>query len=171
MVERASSGPTDYPPRTRVGDIPTRLDPDLVALASERNIGALATIKGDGRPQLSAVNFTFDPAAAMARVSVIEDLAIANNLRSDPRASIFVASPDGWRYVVLEGTAVLSPVALTPHDDTVEELLEVFRTIRGEDPHDRDKFRAAMVADRRLVARLYIDSAYGLTKPLFAMPA
>lgn len=140
------------------------LDPNLVGLAAARNIGSLATIKRDGRPQLSAVNFTFDPSAGVARISVVDGRAKVHNLRRDPRASIFVASPDGWTYAVLEGTVELSPVALAPDDDTVEELVEVFRAIRGEDHPDWDEYRAAMVADRRLVARLRVEHAYGLAR-------
>ncbi len=144
------------------------LDPKLVALTSARNIGALATIKGDGRPQLSTVNFTLDPQTTMARISVVDGQAIVQNLRRDPRASIFVGSPDGWTYAVLEGTVELSPVALVPDDETVEELVEVFRAIRGEDHPDWDVYRAAMVTDARLVARLRVESVYGLDRPQYS---
>jgi PPOX class probable F420-dependent enzyme len=141
------------------------LDPDLVALASSRNIGALATIKRDGRPQLSTVSFTFDSAAAMARISVVDGRAKVHNLRRDPRASIYITSTDGWAYAVLEGVVELSPVALAPDDQTVEELVDVFRAIRGEEHSDWDQYRAAMVADGRLVARLRVERAYGLAGP------
>lgn len=138
------------------------LDPNLVALASGRTIGALATIKRDGRPQLSTVNFTFDPAVAVVRMSVVDGRAKVNNLRRDPRASVFVTSTDGWTYAVLEGAVELSPVAVAPDDDTVEELVEVYRAIRRKDHPDWHEYRAAMVADRRLVARMRIEYAYGL---------
>jgi PPOX class probable F420-dependent enzyme len=146
------------------------LDPNLVALAAERNIGALATMKRDGRPQLSAVNFTLDLATAVARISVLDGRAKVHNLRRDPRASLFVTSPDGWTYAVLEGTVELSPVAVAPDDGIVQELVEVFRAIRGEDHPDWDEYRAAMVADRRLVARLHVEHAYGLARPQYAGP-
>ena len=138
------------------------LDPDLVALASGRNIGALATIKRDGRPQLSTVAFTFDPAAGMVRISVADGRAKVHNLRRDPRASLFVSSIDGWSYAVLEGTVELSPVVVAPDDEIVDELVAVFRAIRGEEHPDWDEFRAAMVAERRLVARLRVERVYGL---------
>lgn len=138
------------------------MDPNLVALASARNIGALATIKRDGRPQLSTVAFTFDAAAATARISVVDGRAKVHNLRRDPRASLHVTSTDGWSYAVLEGTVELSPVAVAPDDETVEDLVAVFRAIRGEDHPDWDEFRAAMVADHRLLARLRVERAYGL---------
>jgi len=147
------------------------LDPDLLALTSARNIGALATIKTDGRPQLSTFDFTLEPTTATARISVMDGLATVRNLRHDPRASIFVGSPDGWTYAVLEGTVDLSPVALVHDDETVEELVEVFRAIHGEDYPDWADYRAAMVADRRLVARLHVDAVYGLARPQYAKPA
>jgi len=110
----------------------------------------------------STVAFTFDPAAPMVRISVVDGQAKVHNLRRDPRASLYVTSTDGWAYAVLEGTVQLSPVARATDDDTVEELVEVFRAIRGENHPDWDEYRAAMVADRRLVARLRIERAYGL---------
>ena len=146
----------------------TTLDMTLIALISARNIGAMATIKCDGRPQLSTVNFTFDPATKLVRISVVDRGAKVRNLRRDPRASIFVGSPDGWTYAVLEGTVELSPVALATDDETVEELVAVFRAIRGEDHPDWDGYRAAMVVERRLVARLRVENVYGLDRPQYA---
>lgn len=144
------------------------LDPHLVALTAARNIGALATIKRDGRPQLSTVNFTLDEATATARISVIDGRAKVRNLRRDPRASIFVDSPDGWTYAVLEGTIELSPLALAPDDATVDELVDLFRSIRGEDHPSWLDYRAAMVDERRLVARLHVEHTYGLDRPQYA---
>jgi PPOX class probable F420-dependent enzyme len=78
---------------------PQSIDTDLLALAASRNVGALATIKRDGRPQLSNVNFTLDPGAEggpLVRASVVDGLAKVANLRRDPRASLMVTTPDGW---------------------------------------------------------------------------
>lgn len=141
------------------------LDPSLIALTSARNIGAMATIKGDGRPQLSTVNFTLDPATGLARISMVDGGPEVNNLRRDARASIFVGSPDGWTYAVLEGTVELSPVARSTDDETVKELVAVFRAVRGEDHPDWGGYRAAMVVERRLVARLRVEHAYGVNRP------
>ena len=138
------------------------LDPNLVALASARNIGALVTIKRDGRPQLSTVSFNFDAAASLVRISVVDGRAKVHNLRRDPRASVYVTSADGWTYAVLEGIVELSPVAAAPDDATVEELVDVYR---GAEHPDWDEYRAAMVADHRLVARLRVERAYGPAGP------
>ncbi|MEP7034363.1 MAG: PPOX class F420-dependent oxidoreductase [Dermatophilaceae bacterium] len=139
------------------------LDPKLVALAAARDLGTLATIKRDGRPQLSMVSFTFDPSAALLRVSVVDGRAKVHNLRRDPRASVLVTSTDGWTYAVLEGDVELSAVSAAPDDETVDELVEVYRAIRGAEHPDWEEYRAAMVTDHRLVARLRVGHVYGLT--------
>jgi PPOX class probable F420-dependent enzyme len=146
---------------------PQSIDTDLLALAASRNVGALATIKRDGRPQLSNVNFTHDPGAEggpLVRASVVDGLAKVANLRRDPRASLMVTTPDGWSYAVLEGSVELSPVARAKDDATVEELVDVYRRVRGEDHPDWEDYRRAMVQDRRLVLRLRVGRAYGLVR-------
>jgi PPOX class probable F420-dependent enzyme len=148
-------------------DSPHDLDPALLALAASRDLGALAALKRDGRPQLSMVNFALDvdaPAGPAVRVSVVDGRAKVANLRRDPRASLLVTSPDGWSYAVLEGDASLSPVAAATDDATVDELVELYRTIRGQDHPDWDDYRRAMVADGRLVLTLAVTHAYGLAR-------
>jgi len=141
---------------------------DLLDLAGSRNLGALVTLKRDGRPQLSNVNYTLgagpDVGTAVVRVSVTDGRAKVANLRRDPRASLMVSTPDGWSYAVLEGTAELSPVAEREDDATVEELVEVYRAVRGEDHPDWDDYRRAMVADHRLVLRLHVEHVYGVVQ-------
>jgi PPOX class probable F420-dependent enzyme len=123
--------------------------------------GVLVTIKRDGRPQLS--NIIYAVADDVVRISVTDDRAKTRNLRRDPRASLHVTSDDFWSYVVVEGDADLSPVAADPHDETVEELVELYRSMQGEHP-DWDEYRAVMVRDRRLVVRLPIGDLYGMAR-------
>ena len=137
------------------------LDPRLTAVVRERKLGILATIKRDGRPQLSNINYHFDPDRELVRVSVVDGRAKVANLRRDPRASLMVSSPDGWSYTVLEGTVTFSAVTTAPDDEAMAELIEVYRLIAGEHP-DWDDYRRAMIADHRLVARLHVDRAYGI---------
>lgn len=136
-------------------------DPDLAAVVRERNLGVLATIKRDGRPQLSNVNYCYDPGLDLVRVSVVDGRAKVANLRRDPRASLMVSSVNGWSYTVLEGTVTFSEVAAAPDDAAVEELVEIYRLIAGEHP-DWEDYRRAMVEDHRLVARLHVERAYGI---------
>jgi PPOX class probable F420-dependent enzyme len=120
----------------------------------------LATLKRDGRPQLSNIAYAVDD-QGLVRVSVTDDRAKTANARRDPRASLYVTPEDFWSYVVLEGRAELSATAAAPGDATVDELVELYRALQGEHP-DWDDYRRAMVADRRLVLRLRPERAYGM---------
>jgi uncharacterized protein len=140
---------------------PQAFDDKLLALFSSQKLGVLATIKRDGRPQLSNVSYYFDPRAVVIQVSITEPRAKTRNLRRDPRASILVSSDDGWSYGVAEGNAILTPPAAHVHDDTVEALIRLYRNIAGEHP-DWDDYRRAMVTDRRVVMTLPISHLYGM---------
>jgi PPOX class probable F420-dependent enzyme len=133
----------------------------LLRLLTEVDGGVLTTLKRDGRPQLSNVSHAYDPDERVIRISVTDDRAKTRNIRRDPRVSYHVTSPDRWNYTVVEGIAELSAVAAEPHDAAVEELVELYRTVRGEHP-DWDEFRAAMVADRRVMLRIPVERVYGL---------
>lgn len=136
------------------------LDPRMVAFVAENRWGVLATVKRDGRPQLSNVGYAYDPAEGLVRVSVTADRAKTRNLDRDPRVTLHVASRDFWTWVAVEGTAELTPVAADPHDATAEELVTYYRGVSGEH-EDWDDYRAAMVRDRRLVVRFRPEHAYG----------
>lgn len=136
-------------------------DDKLLAVIRGNAMGVLATIKRDGRPQLSNVSYYFDPRAQVISVSVTEPRAKTRNLRRDPRASILVDADDGWAYAVAEGDAELSAPAADPNDATVDALVELYRNISGEHP-DWDEYRQAMVTDRRVLLRLPITHLYGM---------
>ena len=140
---------------------PQAFDDKLLAVISGNSLGVLATIKRDGRPQLSNVSYHFDPRSNAIEVSITEPRAKTRNLRRDPRASILVSADDGWSYAVAEGTAELSPPSADPYDDTVEALIQLYRNIAGEHP-DWDDYRRAMVTDRRVLMRLPISHVYGM---------
>lgn len=136
-------------------------DDKLLAVISGNSLGVLATIKKDGRPQLSNVTYYFDPRVVALQVSITEPRAKTRNLRRDARASVLVSSDDGWSYAVAEGTAELTPAAADPTDETVEALVQLYRNIAGEHP-DWDEYREAMVTDRRVVLTMPITHLYGM---------
>lgn len=136
-------------------------DDKLLAVISGNSLGVLATIKRDGRPQMSIVTYNFDARSLAIEVSITEPRAKTRNLRRDPRASVLVASDDGWSYAVAEGNAILTPPAAAPDDETVEALITLYRNVAGEHP-DWDDYRAAMVTDRRVLLRLPITHVYGM---------
>ena len=168
-------------------------DPELLALLAAGSRAALATVRRDGRPQLSTVDYTLapapptpdlapptpdltpptpDPAPArdpgtpvtgnrpVVRISTTAGRAKVANLRRDPRAVLYVAAPGGVAWVAADALATVTPAAAEPFDPVVEELVEVYRAIQGEHPDWAD-YRAAMVADRRLVIRLAVQRVYG----------
>jgi PPOX class probable F420-dependent enzyme len=132
----------------------------MLGFLAENKWGVLATIKGDGRPQVSNVGYFYDPESQLIRVSVTTDRAKTRNLERDPRVTLHVASRDFWTWIAVEGTAELTPIAADPHDGTVEELMTYYRGVSGEHD-DWDEYRAAMVRDRRLVVRFRPEHVYG----------
>lgn len=136
-------------------------DDKLLAVIAGSSLGVLATLKRDGRPQLSNVSYHFDARAMTLSVSITEPRAKTRNLRRDPRAALHVSSDDGWAYAVAEGDAALTPPAADPGDDTVERLITLYRNMAGKHP-DWDDYRRAMVDDRRVVMTLPIAHLYGM---------
>jgi PPOX class probable F420-dependent enzyme len=116
----------------------------------------MATLRADGRPQMSPVAVGVD-AEGRVIVSTPETTAKARNLRRDPRVSVCAFADRFYgAWVQVEGTAeiVERPAAL-------ELLVDYYRRLSGEHP-DWDEYRAAMVDERRVLVRFVIDRATGL---------
>ncbi|MFF0445575.1 PPOX class F420-dependent oxidoreductase [Streptomyces sp. NPDC004609] len=136
----------------------TLFDPH--ALLAQSRLGVLATIKSDGRPQLSPVLPSYDRAAGVIRVSTTEGTAKVANLRRDPRAALEVTSPDGWEWVTAEGAVTLVGPGDDPHGPEVQALVDYYRAASGEHP-DWDEYRSVMVSDRRVLVTITVDNVYG----------
>ena len=133
---------------------------DLALAAARANHqSVLTTIRRDGRPQLSnVVHGVGDD--GIIRVSTTADRAKYHNLRRTPWAALKVDGECFWSYAVLEADVELSDVAGRADDETVDELVSLYRSISGEHP-DWDEYRTAMATDRRVVVRLRPTRAYG----------
>ena len=95
------------------------------------------------------------------RISITDTRAKTANIRRDPRVSLYVPGDNFFQYVVLECAAELTPVAADPHDDTVDQLVAYYKAGMGE--HENwEEYRAAMVADKRLILTLRPERAYGM---------
>ncbi|MFE7191755.1 PPOX class F420-dependent oxidoreductase [Kitasatospora sp. NPDC057541] len=136
---------TDFDPRT---------------LLAESRLGVLATIKSDGRPQLSPVMPYYDRDAERLYVSMAEGRAKVTNLRRDPRAALEVTRADGRAWATAEGAVTLLGPSADPAGPEVEALVDYYRRAAGEHP-DWDEYRAAMVAERRVLMVLAVDHVYG----------
>jgi PPOX class probable F420-dependent enzyme len=132
-----------------------------IALAAARanHQAVLTTLRKDGKPQLSNVLQTVGD-DGIIRVSTTADRAKYFNVRRTPWAAIKVDGENFWSYAVIEGDATTSEIAAAPDDASVEELVELYRSISGEHD-DWDDYRRSMVADRRVVVRLSPTKAYG----------
>ncbi len=111
----------------------------------------LLTTQADGSPQLSPVACGLDGAGRLV-VSTYPDRAKAVNLRARPTASACVVSDD-WDgpWVQVSGTAEVLDLP-----DSVEPLVEYFRSIAGEHP-DWDEYREAMRTQGKSLVRLTIE--------------
>lgn len=138
-------------------------DTALRDLIAGSHLATLATIKRDGRPQLSNISYTYEPEQDLIRVSVTDGRAKTANLRRDPRATVLVNGSSGWSYAAADVTATVLPVATTEDDASVAELISIYRAISGEHP-DWDDYRRAMVADRRVPLHLRVEHLYGLVR-------
>jgi PPOX class probable F420-dependent enzyme len=133
---------------------------EALSFVTAHRQGVVVTIQKNGRPQLSNIFYVPDDDGTL-RISVTDTRAKTANIRRDPRVSLYVLGDNFFQYVVLECTAELTAVASDPHDDTVDQLVAYYKAGQGE--HDNwDEYRAAMVADKRLLLRLRPDRAYGM---------
>ncbi|KDN17647.1 PPOX class F420-dependent oxidoreductase [Amycolatopsis rifamycinica] len=138
-------------------------DTALKDFLAARHHGVLATIRRDGRPQLSTITYLYDPASATFIASITETRAKTKNMRRDPRVTFHVSSEDGWSYVVAEGRASLTAPAAAPDDDTVEALVDYYRRASGEHP-DWAEYRQAMVTDQRVLLTVHVEKLLGLVR-------
>lgn len=129
-------------------------------LLADSTLGVLATIKSDGRPQLSPVTPFYDQEAGVVYVSIREGLAKTANLRRDPRAALEVTSPDGGEWATAEGTATLIGPGTEPDGAEVDALVDYYRRAAGEHP-DWAEYRSVMVSDRRVLMAMAVEHVYG----------
>jgi PPOX class probable F420-dependent enzyme len=124
---------------------------ELLEFLRPRHNAILVTHRADGGPQLSPVSYGVDAAGRIV-VSTYPQRAKARNLRRDPRASACVLS-DSWdgAWVQVDGTAEVIDLP-----DSVEPLVEYYRSISGEHP-DWDEYRAAMVSQGKSLVRVTIE--------------
>ena len=113
----------------------------------------LASIRSDGRPQLSPVTATVD-GAGRAVISSRETAYKVRNLRRDPRASLCVMTDNFYPpWVQVDGTATI--VSLP---EAMDLLVDYYRSVAGEHP-DWDEYRRAMEQQRRVLIRVDIERA------------
>jgi PPOX class probable F420-dependent enzyme len=113
----------------------------------------LATMRHDGRPQLSPVTAGVDDQGRVV-VSTREAAMKTRNLARDPRASVCVLNDRFFgEWIQAEGTAEIVHLP-----EAMELLVDYYRRISGEHP-DWDDYRAAMQREQRVLVRITITRA------------
>lgn len=121
----------------------------------QQHRGTLATLKTDGRPQLSLVSYLYD-ADDTITISTTKDRAKTRNIRREPRVSLLAQGEDWRSYVVAEGTAQILTGEVLP------ELRRVYEAIAGKPHPDWAAFDAAMVQEQRVFVQITIARLYPL---------
>jgi PPOX class probable F420-dependent enzyme len=113
----------------------------------------LATMRADGRPQLSPIVAAVDDVGRIL-ISTREPAIKAKNLTRDPRASLCVLNEGFFgEWVQADGTAELIHLP-----EAMPILEDYYRRISGEHPDWAD-YREAMRRDKRLIIRITVDRA------------
>jgi PPOX class probable F420-dependent enzyme len=123
----------------------------MLEFVRPRHHGILLTTRADGTPQGSPVTMGVDEAGRIV-VSTYPERAKTRNAKRNPQASVIVLSDDfGGAWVQLDGTAEVIDVP-----DSVEPLVEYYRSISGEHP-DWDEYREAMLRQGKSLIRITPD--------------
>ena len=124
---------------------------ELLEFLRTRHRGMLATLRRDGRPQLSPVTCGVDGEGRIV-VSTYPGRAKARNARHDPRVSIVVQSDD-WNgeHVQVDGEAEVLDMP-----EALDGLVDYFRGISGEHP-DWDEYRGAMRVQDKSLVRITVE--------------
>jgi PPOX class probable F420-dependent enzyme len=110
----------------------------LLEFVRPRHRALLITRRADGSPQASPLTCGVDDSGRLV-MSTYPERAKTANARRDPAVSVVVLS-DEWNgpWVQIDGDAEVLDLP-----DSVEPLVEYYRTIAGEHP-DWDEYRDAM---------------------------
>ena len=118
----------------------------------EHHRGVLATVRSDGRPQMSAVLVGVDDSGYVT-LSTREAAFKVGHMRRDPRVSLFGVSEDFSKWIQIDGTATVISLP-----DAMEPLVSYYRSVSGEHPN-WDDYRRSMRKQRRVIVRIEIERA------------
>jgi PPOX class probable F420-dependent enzyme len=119
----------------------------------EHHNAVLSTFRRDGRPQMSPVGATVDEQGRVI-ISTRAPAMKTRNLRRDPRVSVVVMNRGFYGdWAQVEGMA-----EIVEQPEAIELLVDYYRRMAGEHG-DWDEYRAAMVAEQRVLVRFEIERA------------
>lgn len=120
----------------------------LLEFVRPRHHMVLVTERSDGRPQASPVTGGVDDAGRIV-ISTYPERAKTANARRRPQVSVLVLSDDfGGAWVQVDGDCEVIDLP-----DSVEPLVDYYRSISGEHP-EWDEYRRAMVEQGKSLLRI-----------------
>ena len=125
---------------------PAALPDEVLRFLTERHLAVLTTLGRDGRPHLTAVGFTFDPADGLVRIITGGQSQKAVNARRGGRAA--VGQVDGTRWLSLEG-----PVTMSADADRVAAAVAAY-TARYRPPRENPTRVAIEITVERVLGRV-----------------
>ena len=120
---------------------------DVLAFISEYHLSTLSIVRGDGRPHVTAVGFTYEPERAIVRVITWRDSWKAKHVDTLGTAQAAVCTVDGGRWLTFSGTATV-----TDDVDAVREGVERYAA-RYRQPKERDDRVVIELAVAKIVGR------------------
>jgi PPOX class probable F420-dependent enzyme len=115
--------------------------------------GVLATIKRDGRPQMSNMAYLLDDDGRI-KMSTRGPNVKVRNIRRDPRVTVAVQGETFADYLVVDGTAKIVD------EDTIPLLKKIYEGIRGAAHPNWQEFEAAQLEEQRVVIDIEIEHVY-----------
>jgi PPOX class probable F420-dependent enzyme len=124
-----------------------------LAFLRRHHHAVLTTTRADGMTQMTPITVSVDRDDRVV-VSTRETAYKVRHLRARPRA-VICAFTDRFfgEWVQVEG-----PTEIVSLPDALEPLVDYYRDVRGEHP-DWDEYRAAMVAEKRVLVRMTVERA------------
>jgi len=117
----------------------------------------MATIRRDGRPQLSNVLTVFEDRQLL--VSITEDRAKYHNLVRDPRVSLLVLGDNFWQYLTVDGRADLARLP-----EAAPLLRHYYEAAAGKPHPNWAEYDEAMRNEKRVLASISVEHMYPLSR-------
>lgn len=113
----------------------------------------LATIKKDGRPQMSNMSYLLDDDGKI-KMSTRGTNVKVTNVRRDARVSVAIQGDTFGDYLVVEGDAAIL------EDNPIPTLRRIYERVRGGPHPNWPEFDAAQVQEQRVVIVVDIQRMY-----------
>lgn len=118
--------------------------PEQMALFDEQPLGILATVRKDGSPHLTPINYACHNGQIL--ISITRTRVKYHNIKRNPRVSLCIVKPEGRPYVTVYGHAKIE------EQDIVEGTSMLFR--RVSDRPLPDNFEESLREQQRVLVKI-----------------